>query len=314
MTEKELVLPADLIPATVEAGLAPPTLATAKEIYTKAVDLAKSGMLSLKCAASLQISTPDDYKDGLDLVKSLRGMQKRLDECRKEDTDPARLWATNVKAMYDEACSIYEKAAKHAEDITTVWYLSEQERIRKEKAELQRRMEAERRKAEAEAAERRAAEEKRQAQEAEEINRKKEEAATQAKEAGDLFTVDVQAEAAAEEERQRIEQERAARAEADRKAEEERQAELERQERETAAATATLTFTKPKGIAMRWTYEIDNPDKVHRQYCDPTPAKLKAAVGSGLREKDADGNPNPMAAGLRIFQVPVNTGKGGGAR
>lgn len=314
MTEKELVLPADLIPATVEAGLAPPSLATASEIYTKAVDLAKSGMLSLKCAAALRITNADDYKDGLDLVRALRGMQKRLDETRKEDTDPARAWVANVKAMYDEAVIIYEKAAKHAEAITTAWYLAEQERIRKEKEELQRRIEAERRKAEAEAAERRAAEEKRQAQEAEEIRRKKEEVAAQAEAAGDLYTVDAQAESAAEAERQRIEQDRAARAEADRKAEEDRQAELERQERETAAKTSTLTFTKPKGIAMKWTYEIDNPDKVHRQYCDPTPSKVRAAVASGLREKNADGTPNPMASGLRIFQVPVNTGKGGGAR
>ena len=43
----------------------------------------------------------------------------------------------------------------------------------------------------------------------------------------------------------------------------------------------------------RWTYEIDNENKVPREFCSPDPKKIKGAMDMGMRE----------ITGVRIFEI-----------
>lgn len=121
-----------------------------------------------------------------------------------------------------------------------------------------------------------------------------------------------EAEAAAEKERQRletlrIEQEAAAAKERELAAEEGREPVLPEPALPAAPVAiapvvrvhvpeAPRVFESGRGQAVvkkRWTYEITDPNLVPREYCDPAPSKLRAAVSSfGVRE----------IPGVRIFE------------
>lgn len=45
-------------------------------------------------------------------------------------------------------------------------------------------------------------------------------------------------------------------------------------------------------VQSRWTYEVEQPEAVPREFCDPAPGKLRAAVNAGVRS----------IPGVRIYQ------------
>jgi len=136
--ELSLVIPAELIPASVAAGLAPPSLPSADEMYKAALELSNAGMFDLEFAQKLDVVDKETYKDALDLSKTLKGTAKRLEEDRKTRTELTDAWKANVKGMYDLPINIYKDAAKYVEGLAGDWNTKEQERIRLEQDRLDR--------------------------------------------------------------------------------------------------------------------------------------------------------------------------------
>ena len=330
--ELSLVIPAELIPASVAAGLAPPNLPTAEETYKSALEIANAGLFDLGIAQRLQIENKDEYKDALDLARALKGTIKRLEEDRKSRTELTDEYKKNTKGMYDIPIGVYKSGVEYVENMAGGWFAADQERIRLEKDRLDREQREREAKAAAEEkariAKAKAEEDARIAREQiiqaeidaiqENMERDAEKAAEEAGE-GTHEHVAAQAELdlsrskAAEEkaERDRIaEKEKADREAKAQKERDEAAAKLELEQRQADALRSTLSNTAPKGFRFDWVAEIKEgeEEKVVRQYCTPDMVKIRGAVKSGLREGD------PMAAGLRIYKKQVPIGRGGGSR
>ena len=332
MSKSELVIPEELIPASVALGLAPPKLPTAEEMFSSALETAKAGVFDLTYAQKLVVGTKDDYKDALDLAKTLKSTAKKLEADRKSRTEITDAWKANVKGMYDSAIVIFQTATKHVETLAGEWNTREQERIRLEQDRLDREA---RERDEKAAADERARVAKAKAEEDARIAREQiiqaeidavqenleRDAIKAAEEAGEgtpehvakQSELDLARAKAAEEkaERDRIaEQEKADREAKAQKERDEADARCAREQREADAQRAHLDAVAPKGFRYDWVPEIRDGEegKVVRQYCTPDMVKIRGAVKSGLREGD------PMAAGLRIYKKMIPTGRGGGSR
>ena len=308
-TEKQLVVPAELIPTAVAAALEPPKLPTAETLFTSAKELANAGLISLHFIAKSECNTSEDYKDFLDAAKSCRSSMRKLEEQRKGYTDPAEQYKKNAIALYGVAIDTYEQGFRIAEAKALAWKNKEDERIRLEQERIEReKVEAERR-VEAERLAREAAEQLKQAEEEahlENAQRKLDDVA----EAEGEGTAGHQAEAARlQAEQARIESERAEREFIQKKADAEAQADLDKQKREAVAAQSTLSFNKPKGTKKVWKAEIVNEALVVRKFCKPDQAKINAAAKAGFLV-DENGKPTADAAGLRVFEDVSLTGRG----
>jgi hypothetical protein len=330
--ELTLVIPAELIPASVALGLAPPKLPSAEDTYNSALEIANSGLFDLAFAQKLVIGSKDDYKDALDLAKSLKGTIKRLEEDRKSRTELTDEYKKNTKGMYDIPIGVYKSGVEFVEKMAGGWNTKEQERIRLEQDRLDREAREREEKA---AADERARVAKAKAEEDARVAREQiiqaeidavqenleRDAIKAAEEAGEgtpehvakQSELDLARAKAAEEkaERDRIaEQEKADREAKAQKERDEADARCAREQREADAQRAHLDAVAPKGFRYDWVPEIRDGEegKVVRQYCTPDMVKIRGAVKSGLREGD------PMAAGLRIYKKMIPTGRGGGSR
>lgn len=257
-------------------------------------------------AEGLEVTEAAHLQVANDMLKYCQTIEKESELKRKEVIAPYSNFVKEVNDFVKEILKPTEES-KIIIKSKILSYNEEQERIRAEKAELERkRLEEIRLKEEAEIKKREEEERKiREAEEAkleairkqQEEERKKialEQDENKRKEM-EIERKRLEEQAKIEEARQEIQvKKREMEADEKRIAEDrKRMEELKKIEEEKLKREQEEKENKVKGIRSLWKYEITNESDVPRQFCSPDSKKINEAIKSGVRE----------IAGMKIYQA-----------
>ena len=292
--DEKVIIPA--VPPSKNPGLM-------KMTYDNFLSFVEAEKTALHWAQKVNITDAESLKEADNCIKACKAVVKNLEAARKESLADTEAYAKQVKELEKNFAQVFAGVQSHLEAAKVTYNLkkereakAEQERIRAEAEALQRKAEADKKIREAQEAQKRFEEE-------EKLKKLEVDKIAQAQAAGRTETDQMEADIAIQEAQAKIDKERADRAEADRK-----QAALDRKDRDLKERQLANDMAKAKaaektkGVATKWTYDIEDPKLVIRDYCEPSKGLILAAVNNGLREKLSDGSPNPNAAGLMIFE------------
>jgi hypothetical protein len=260
---------------------------------------------ALRHAVNIQIVDNATLTDALAISKACKKSVDSLAEVRKAATQEAEIFLAAAKEREKAFAQVFTNAKAAVDNKVQAYNLRKAEEARLEKVRIENELRAAREREDAERRQREAEETARQVAEAQRLadQRRAQEAEIAKADESQRLALQLQAEQQQQAEQARLDKERADREAAQRIADERAKIELERAEREALTATAAANSAgKTKGVAVRWTYEVKDPDLVTRGLCEPSPGKIRKAVNAGLRNTNADGTPNVLAAGLVIYQ------------
>ena len=310
MNEVEVLQPDNAIVPTIGEKVSP----EGRMVHSTLKQIVLAEESAIRHALSIVVKDGESLKDALMIVKSCKATVKKIDEARRQATAGAEAFVKEAKEFEKAFSQVFENAGKHVDMAIHSYNLKkeqeaklERERIEREIVEKRAKEEAERKRLEAEEEAKKLAEMRR----LDEVRKQEEAKARKIKDEKSRLIAENEARARYEAEQARVQAEQAERDRALAEEESRRKAELEEAERKASSdMTAASSQAKMRGTTKVWNYEIVDPEKVHRAYCEPAAGKIRAAVNAGLRETMQDGTTvNPLAAGLRIFEDVRATGR-----
>lgn len=240
--------------------------------HPAAVAIRQEAASIIDTAASLQVVDAPSYERAVEIIAEIGGKQKLVEKQYRAMKDPIVQAGKTCDGFFRPALDKLDEARRSLTSSCSR-YRAEQERIRREEEDRIRR--------EQEAAARKAEEDRRAAEAlALEAAKKAQEAAT----SGDMLA-QVEAEAEAEAAAEIV-------SDATARSVEVANAVSAAPTVAAPAKTERLDSGAKVTFAKRWSYEITNPNLVPREFCEPSPARIRAAVQAGAREM----------AGVRIFE------------
>ena len=246
-------------------------------------------------ATKLVVANASDVLTANSLFKQTQLAEKDIEARRKEMVAPFNDFVKQINGLAKEVGNTTAEA-KLIVSQKLLAYNEEQERIRREKAELEKKeLEERRQKEENDRLEREAAEQKKRDEENARLKKiADEQAETQRKintEQDLLKKKQAEIDAKNLEEQRKLEEQRIANEQVARQIKLD-QEEVERQKKQMiedeekkkkAEAQAVIdAANKPKGLREGYKFDIVEEDKVPREYCSPDPVKIRAAIKKGV--------------------------------